>query len=261
MNQGSPAPEPTKRASNSLRRSSTVLVFPTMKSVRMFTPRLRTYSTSRRTIALGSLNSGIPYARTPPQSWSASKMVTSWPRMTRSLATVSPEGPEPTMATFFPVLGAISGISVFPSAASQSARKRSSRPMAIGAPFLPRMHIFSHCSSWGQTRPQTAGKAFVSLIFFTPEPKSRSTMHLMKPGILIPTGQPCRQSGFLHCRQREASETAISVGYPSATSSKFRTRSKGSCFGMCCRSRFSFVFCCFASAIMYAQERDKGTKG
>ena len=33
--------------------------------------------------------------------------------------------------------------------------------MATGSPFLPRMHWPSHWISWGHTRPQTAGRAFL----------------------------------------------------------------------------------------------------
>ncbi len=48
--------------------------------------------------------------RTPPVAWNASKMVTSWPLPTSSLAAVRPAGPEPTMATVWPLwVGVASG--------------------------------------------------------------------------------------------------------------------------------------------------------
>ncbi len=40
--------------------------------------------------------------RTPPGEWNASKIVTSLPLPTSSLAAVSPAGPDPTIATFRP---------------------------------------------------------------------------------------------------------------------------------------------------------------
>ena len=47
---------------------------------------------------------GIPYRRSPPTRSLLSKTVTSCPRLFRSWAAASPEGPLPTTATFFPVL-------------------------------------------------------------------------------------------------------------------------------------------------------------
>ena len=40
----------------------------------------------------------------------------------------------------------------------QSATKRSRRPMPTGSFLMPRVHLPSHWLSWGQTRPQTAGR-------------------------------------------------------------------------------------------------------
>ena len=82
--------------------------------------------------------------------------------------------------------------------------------MATGSPFLARMHLPSHWLSWGQTRPQTAGRLFCFQIWRMDCVKSLSRMNLMKPGMSTPTGQPSTQPGFLHCRQREASSFAIS---------------------------------------------------
>ena len=72
----------------------------------------------------------------------------------------------------------------------------------------------------------------VALMVRMPAAKSPSVMHLMKPGMLMPTGQPSTQPGFLQPKQRAASSAAISAPYPRATSSKLRTRSKGSCLGI-----------------------------
>ena len=36
--------------------------------------------------------------------------------------------------------------------------------MATGSPFTPRTHLLSHCVSCGQTRPESAGSAFVEVM-------------------------------------------------------------------------------------------------
>ncbi len=142
---GRPAPTPMKTAlypsSNS---SSIVMVLPTTWLHSTFTPSLSRKLTSCATISFGSLNSGIPYMRTPPGLWKASNTVTSWPLTIRSPATVSPAGPDPTTATFFPVGSALGGSSPVPFSLSQSAANRSRLPMATGSPFLARMHTPSH---------------------------------------------------------------------------------------------------------------------
>ena len=114
------------------------------------------------------------------------------------------------MAMLLPLAGGRGGGSMGPWLASQSARKRSSRPMATGSPFLPSTQFLSHCSSCGQTRPQTAGSAFVRLIFLMPAAQSPSAMQSMKPGMSMPTGQPSTHPGFLQARQRAASWRARS---------------------------------------------------
>ncbi len=63
--------------------------------------------------------------------------------------------------------------------------------MATGHPeALPRLQTSSHCVSWGQTRPQMAGRALVSLILRTAAAKSPFSMSLMKLGMSMATGQP-----------------------------------------------------------------------
>ncbi len=177
----------------------------------------------------------MPYISTPPGSCSASKIVTSWPARTRSPATVSPAGPAPTTATRFPVGGAAPGISTLPVTRSKSATNRSRRPMATGSPFFPRTQGISHCSSWGQTRPQTAGRALVSLIFLAASTNFPFATRSMNSGIWTPTGHPFTHWGFLHWMQRLASSTARSGVNPYGTSRKFRTRSAGACSGIGCR--------------------------
>ncbi len=112
--------------------------------------------------------------------------------------------------------------------------------MATGRSFLPTMHLPSHCSSWGQTRPQTAGRAFLSQSLAVAPEKSPSAMHLMNSGMSTDTGHPSTQDGFLHCKHRLASVIAISSVSPSGTSSKFLRLTSGSCSGILTRSIFSF---------------------
>ncbi|MBA7612365.1 hypothetical protein ES703_19601 [subsurface metagenome] len=94
---------------------------------------------------MGNLNSGMPYMSTPPATCSASKMVTLCPILASSAAAVKPAGPEPTTATFLPVgLEDLGGLATPILARSQSATKRSRRPIAMGASFLASEQVASH---------------------------------------------------------------------------------------------------------------------
>ena len=84
-------------------------------------------------------------------------MVTSYPRAARSPAQAMPAGPEPITATFLP-LGSTSGAWMGVWASCQSETKRSTRPMATASPFRAWEQFFSHCCSWGHTRPQMPGR-------------------------------------------------------------------------------------------------------
>ncbi len=99
--------------------------------------------------------------------------MTLWPSLARSPATVSPAGPAPMTAAFFPVGGGRGGIFREPLPRSKSAAKRSRLPMATEIPvaFLS-VQTSSHWDSCGQTRPQMAGSEFVSLSFQAASRKS-----------------------------------------------------------------------------------------
>ena len=73
-----------------------------------------------------------------------------------------PAGPEPMMAALIPLLFTQRSDRFLPLMIIQSARNRSSMPMATGASFLARMQAPSHWNSYGQTRPQTEGMELVS---------------------------------------------------------------------------------------------------
>ena len=84
--------------------------------------------------------------------------------------------------------------------------------MATGPPvfsgFLPRRHLPSHWFSWGQTRPQTAGRELNSRRTLYAPGRSPFCSSPMNALMSISTGQPERHSGFLHWRQRLASAMA-----------------------------------------------------
>src|SRR5271157_3208938 len=129
---------------------------------------------------------------------------------------------------------------------------RSRRPIAIGA-FLPlRRQPPSHCSSCGQTRPETAGSKFFLLIILIAVEKSPSATHLIKLGISTSTGHLDTHFGFLQFKQRLASPTAISTAYPNATSVKLCRRTSGACLGMSLLFKSSFFFSFSGSDITHS---------
>ncbi len=136
------------------------------------------------------------------------------------------------MATLKPVGGACWGMLISPLDISQSATKRSMRPMATGSCLTPVTQTFSHWSSCGQTRPQMAGRVLSFLMIARASSKRWSWMACTKAGMSMPTGQPEMHLGFLHARQRSASATASSGVKPRATSLKLRIRSMGSWAGI-----------------------------
>ena len=141
-------------------------------------------------------------------------MVTWWPRRARSAATVSPAGPLPTTATRLPEGDASSGLGMSPWEASQSARNRSSRPMATGSYLRAITQTCSHWVSCGQTRPVIAGRASDSLMRLIAARKSPLAASSRNPTMSMCTGQPSMHVGRLHSRQRWASAMASSTVYP-----------------------------------------------
>ena len=117
------------------------------------------------------------------------------------------------MATL-PSLRSKRGGAVF-GACALSPMKRSSRPIAtdsIGVFLLrPTWHCASHCDSCGQTRPQTDGNRFDSLMTPSAPSRSRTSRWRMKRGMSMPTGQPSMQVGLVHMMQRSASASASAI--------------------------------------------------
>ncbi len=214
-NDGAPAPAPTNTASKPRSCISCGIekVLPTTLLVSNWTPSSFRLSTSRAMISRGRRNEGMPYCRTPPTTCSASNTVASQPNLARSAATASPDGPEPTMATLPSWRSSRGGEFFFPCALSPM--KRSSRPIAtdsIGVFLLrPTWHCASHCDSCGQTRPQTDGNRFDSLMTPSAPSRSRTSRCRMKRGMSMPTGQPSMQVGLVHMMQRSASASASAI--------------------------------------------------
>ena len=131
-------------------------------------------------------------------------------------------------ATFKPlVFSGFAGTNPF--SLDQSATKRSSFPMEIGSPLMPRIHFPSHWLSWGHTRPQTAGSALDSAMVLAASSNLPSFTSAMNLGILIATGHPWMHFAFLQLMQRCASAWASSWLYPRHTSSKLAALTFGSC--------------------------------
>ena len=116
----------------------------------------------------------------------------------------------------------------------QSATNLSRRPIATGSlPGLnPLVHFISHCVSWGQTLPQTAGKELDSEMISYALSKFPKATSWIKSGILIFTGQWATHGLFGHPKHLFASSIAISAVYPSATSLKLCALTFGSWDGI-----------------------------
>ena len=130
----------------------------------------RIASISRLTSSLGRRYSGIPRISIPPATAWDSKIVQSWPSLARSWAQVSPAGPEPMMATRFPVFagfklpGAVEYRSVSARAKTclvstpyRSVANRFSARIEMGSfSTTPFRQTSSH--GWAQTLPQMEAK-------------------------------------------------------------------------------------------------------
>ena len=208
MNQGSPAPAPTKTASilaQAARRRCASCRRRSRGAARR--PGCCTYSTSRRDDRLGQaeLRDAVDqHAAGLVQRLEDGDVV---PSAARSPATVSPAGPEPTTATRLAVGRRDRG---------QLARCPCSR-LPVGEEAL-------EAADGDGLALLARGRTLLALLLLRADPaadgrqgvrllelrdarprKSPSAISLTKPGMSIPTGQPSTHVGFLHGRQREAS--------------------------------------------------------
>lgn len=101
---GHVAPVVRTTASYSSLNSLADISLPTLTFVLKSMPSAASRSTLLCTTPLLSFIVGIPYWSRPPMRSFRSKTVTKWPTLFNWLAQAKPAGPEPTMATFVPVL-------------------------------------------------------------------------------------------------------------------------------------------------------------
>ena len=83
--------------------------------------------------------------------------------------------------------------------------------MATASNFFPSVHLHSHCSSCGHTRPQIAGSRLSADNVLNADSNSPAATCVMNVGMSIPTGHPAMHGSFLHSMQRLASAMAISM--------------------------------------------------
>src|SRR5664280_2434142 len=111
-------------------------------------------------LSLSSLKSGIPYTNRPPILSDFSNTVTEWPTRQSCWAAARPAGPEPTIATFLPVLTRGGCGLTQPSSNARSAIECSICLMLTGFPLIASVHEVSQGA--GHTRPVISGKLFVA---------------------------------------------------------------------------------------------------
>ena len=101
----------------------------------------------------------MPYISSPPILSSLSKTVTKCPALLSCAAHASPEGPEPTTATCFPVLTLGGSGTTQPSSNPLSIIVHSMLFIVTEGSFNPNTHEPSHGA--GHTLPVNSGKLFV----------------------------------------------------------------------------------------------------
>ena len=157
----------------------------------------------------GSRNAGMPYWSTPPTTCSASNTVTSQPYRTRSAATASPAGPEPTMATL-PSCGFERGGAAFAGRA-WSPTNRSSRPIATDSSFLLTHALALALRLLRADAAADRGK-HIGFVDHRQCAVDVANEQLADEARNVdPTGQPEMHAGLAHWMQRSASAKASAV--------------------------------------------------
>ncbi len=131
-----------------------------------------------------------------------SKTVTSWPARVSCWAAASPAGPEPTTATFLPVMTCGGIGTTQPSSKALSMISTSTCLMVTGSWLMPSTHEASHGA--GHSRPVNSGKLLVACSrSIASRQRSRYTRSFHS-GIRLPSGQPLWQNGIPQSMQRDA---------------------------------------------------------
>ncbi len=157
---GTPAPIVTQTASNFSSNSLVLKSLPTQTEGLNSIPSSASSFNLRSIIFLPSLKSGIPNRNSPPINSFFSNTVTRCPRRFSLFAQASPEGPDPTTATRFPVRLRGGRAVTYPSAKARSTIDTSFSRIVTGASCSFSTQDFSHNA--GHTRPVNSGKSSVS---------------------------------------------------------------------------------------------------
>jgi len=91
-------------------------------------------------------------------------MVTFMPFLARNAEQVSPAGPPPITATFFPTIFLLISLNfgiLYPSSIPISPIVFSTNPISTGSPLIPLIQDPWHCFACGQILPQIAGSTVV----------------------------------------------------------------------------------------------------
>src|SRR5687768_3922222 len=151
-----------------------------------------------------------------------SNTVTSWPARASCCAAASPAGPEPTTATFLPVLTLGTCGLTQPSAHARSAIACSIDLMPTGSSLTLSVHAASHGA--GQTRPVNSGKLLVECSTSEATRQTLRYTRSLKSGMMLFTGQPLLQNGVPQSMQRAAWTFDCSALKPITNSFQFFSR-------------------------------------
>src|ERR1700709_2269743 len=123
-----------------------------------------------------------------------SNTVTSCPARASCCAAANPAGPDPTTATFLPVLCFDGNGATQPSAQALSMIACSIDLMPTGSSLIPSVQAVSHGA--GQMRPVNSGKLFVECSTSIADFQFCWNTRSLKSGMMLFTGQPLLQNGM-----------------------------------------------------------------
>ncbi len=154
-----------------------------------------------------------------------SNTVTEWPARASCCAQARPAGPEPTTATFLPVLRLGGSAVTQPSFQPLSIMACSMDLMPIASSLMFRVQAASQGA--GQMRPVNSGKLLVE--WSTSSARAQSCLYTrsLKSGMMLFTGQPVIQKGMPQSMQRAPCTLASSSESVITNSFQCFTRSLG----------------------------------
>ena len=152
-----------------------------------------------------------------------SNSVTSWPARASCWAAAMPAGPDPTTATFLPVLILATRGCTQPCSHALSAMACSIDLMPTGSSLTLSVQAASHGA--GQMRPVNSGKLLVESSTVQASRQSCRYTRSLKSGMMLLTGQPLLQNGMPQSMQRAPCTSACSSVRPTTNSLWFFRRS------------------------------------